>query len=261
MSPLFSAVDVTRTFGRGDAAVHALRGVSLEIERGQRLGVVGGSGSGKTTLMRLLCALDRPTSGTVSFRGSPLGRRPRDLADLRASVQLVFQDPRSSLDPRMRIGTTITEPLRSPLLRGRPDVPADAASRLAEVMDAVGLDPRLAERYPHELSGGQRQRVAIARALAPRPEVLIADEPVSALDVSVRAQVLNLLLDLVEHEGLTLVLVAHDLAVVRHVCDEVVVMSSGRIVEAGPVARVYEHPRHAYTRELLAAVPTLPTGR
>ncbi len=260
MSPVFSALGVSRTYGRGDTAAHALRDVSLDIERGARLGVVGGSGSGKTTLMRLLCALDRPTSGTVSFRGRALGRRPRDLADLRASVQLVFQDPRSSLDPRMRIGTTITEPLRSPLLRGRPDVPADAASRLAEVMADVGLDPRLAGRYPHELSGGQRQRVAMARALAPRPDVLIADEPVSALDVSVRAQVLNLLLGLVEHEGLTLVLVSHDLAVVRHVCDEVVVMSEGRIVEEGPIARVYEHPQHAYTRELLAAVPKLPTG-
>jgi len=261
MSPVFSAHDVTRTFGRGDAAVPALRGVSLSVERGSRLGVVGESGSGKTTLMRLLAALDRPTSGTVEFRGRPLGRRPRDLADLRSSVQLVFQDPRSSLDPRMRVGTSITEPLRSPLLRGRPDVPSDVPARLAEVMRDVGLAADLAERYPHELSGGQRQRVAIARALAPRPDVLIADEPVSALDVSVRAQVLNLLLRLVEHEGLTLVFVSHDLSVVRHVCDRVVVMSQGRIVERGSIAQVYDHPGHAYTRELLAAVPRLPGPR
>ena len=258
MTAVFDVEGLTRTFGRGDAAVHALRGVSLTVEPGTRLGVVGESGSGKTTLMRLLAALDRPTSGSLRFRGRPLGRRARDLSDLRSSVQLVFQDPRSSLDPRMRVGVSITEPLRSPLLRGRPDVPSDAAARLSEVMREVGLDRGLAERYPHELSGGQRQRVAIARALAPRPDVLIADEPVSALDVSVRAQVLNLLLRLVEHEGLTLVFVSHDLSVVRHVCDRVVVMSGGRIVERGPIAQVYDHPRDAYTRELLAAIPRLP---
>ena len=258
MTPLFATHGLTRTFGRGGAAVQALRGVSLTVEPGARLGIVGESGSGKTTLVRLLTALERPTSGTVDFRGRPLGGRAVDLAELRSSVQLVFQDPSSSLDPRMRIGTSITEPLRSPLLRGRPDVPSDSAARLAEVMAEVGLDRRLASSYPHELSGGQRQRVAIARALAPRPDVLIADEPVSALDVSVRAQVLNLLLALVEHEGLTLVFVSHDLSVVRHLCDQVVVMSGGRIVERGPTREVYEHPRDDYTRQLLAAIPTLP---
>ncbi len=258
MTSVFTVDDVVRNFGRGEGRIRALRGVSLDVESGTRLGIVGESGSGKTTLVRLLAALDRPTSGSISFRGRPLGRRPRDLAELRAGVQLVFQDPRSSLDPRMRIGTSITEPLRSPLLRGLPGVPGDAGERLVEVMSAVGLDPALAGRYPHELSGGQRQRVAIARALAPRPDVLIADEPVSALDVSVRAQVLNLLLRLVDEEGLTLLFVSHDLSVVRHLCDHVVVMRRGRIVERGPIAQVYDEPREAYTRALLAAIPRLP---
>lgn len=256
-TPVFGVRDLTRTYGTGPDAVQALRGVSLDVAEGARLGIVGESGSGKSTLMRLLVALDRPTSGTISFRGTPLGRTDRELADLRASVQLVFQDPRSSLDPRMRIGDTIVEPLRSPVLRGRRDVPASAGERLGEVMAQVGLDPSLARRYPHELSGGQRQRVAIARALAPRPQVLVADEPVSALDVSVRAQVLNLLLELVEREGLTLVFVSHDLSVVRHLCDEVAVLRRGQIVEQGPVAEVYQHPQHEYTRELLAAIPRL----
>lgn len=255
--PVFGVRDVTRVHGSGASAVRALRGVSLDVAEGARLGIVGESGSGKSTLMRLLTALDRPTSGSIEFRGRPLGRTDRELADLRSQVQLVFQDPRSSLDPRMRIGDTITEPLRSPVLRGRRDVPASASDRLVEVMRQVGLDPVLAGRYPHELSGGQRQRVAIARALAPRPRVLVADEPVSALDVSVRAQVLNLLLALVEDEGLTLVFVSHDLSVVRHLCDEVAVLRAGEIVEHGPIAEVYDAPRREYTRELLAAIPRL----
>lgn len=169
-TPVFGVRDLTRTYGSGGGEVRALRGVSLDIAEGARLGIVGESGSGKSTLMRLLVALDRPTSGSIDFRGRPLGRTDRELADLRSQVQLVFQDPRSSLDPRLRIGDTITEPLHSPVLRGRRDVPAPASERLVEVMRQVGLDPDLARRYPHELSGGQRQRVAIARALAPRPD-------------------------------------------------------------------------------------------
>ncbi|HEX8487158.1 MAG TPA: ATP-binding cassette domain-containing protein [Propionibacteriaceae bacterium] len=256
--PLYEAHELTRVFGRGAHEVRALDGVTLNVIGGERLGIVGESGSGKSTLVRVLAALETPTSGQVSFDGEPVTGRPESqLGFLRSAVQLVFQDPRSSLNPRMRIGDIVTEPLRSHLLRSRADVPTDRAARLAEVLDAVGLPLSLARSYPHELSGGQRQRVAIARALAPRPRVLIADEPVSALDVSVRAQVLNLVNDLVRDFSLTLVFVSHDLTVVRHVCDRVVVMRRGRVVEQGPTAQVYDDPQDDYTRALLAAVPRL----
>jgi len=256
---LYEVEHVSRLYGRPGApgAVRAVDDVSLVVEEGQRLGIVGESGSGKSTLVRLMTALDQPTAGEVRFRGEVVsGRRERDLAGLRSSVQLVFQDPRSSLDPRMKVGTIVTEPLRSRLLREAGDVPTDHRARLAEVLESVDLPLEVADRYPHELSGGQRQRVAIARALAPRPQVLVADEPVSALDVSVRAQVLNLVQDLVHAEGLTLIMVSHDLTVVRHVCDTVVVMRHGRIEEHGPSEQVYAAPESSYTRELLAAVPT-----
>ena len=257
--PLYEVRELSRTYGRGERAMHALHGVSLRLEQGERLGIVGESGSGKSTLVRLMAALDSPTSGQLLFRGRPVSGQPeRALGDLRSAVQLVLQDPRSSLNPRMRVGDIVTEPLRSRLLRGREDVPADSQQRLAEVLAAVGMPPDVARRYPHEFSGGQRQRIAIARALAPRPQVLIADEPVSALDVSVRAQVLNLLRDLVREQGLSLVFVSHDLTVVRHVCDSVAVLRGGRLVESGPTARVYADPRADYTRALLAAVPRLP---
>lgn len=260
-TPLFEVDDVTRRYGEGAGSVLAVDGVSLTVASGQRLGIVGESGSGKSTLIRMLAALDSPTSGTIMFRGRDItGARERDLGELRAAVQLVFQDPRSSLDPRMRVGDIITEPLRSRLLRVRKDVPTDPKARLAEVIAAVGLPPDSATRYPHEFSGGERQRIAIARALAPAPDVLIADEPVSALDVSVRAQVLNLLNDLVSSYGLTLIMVSHDLSVVRHVCDSVIVMRNGRIEESGPTAEVYANPKAPYTAELLAAVPTIRLG-
>lgn len=255
--PLYEVRDVVRRYGRtGRPAVDH---VSVEVAAGERLGIVGESGSGKSTLVRMMAGLDRPTEGSIRFRGTEVRGLPeRRLGFLRASVQMVFQDPRSSLDPRMTVGTSITEPLRSRLLRHRDSVPSDQRRRLVEVMRQVGLDPDDARRFPHEFSGGQRQRIAIARALAPRPQVLIADEPVSALDVSVRAQVLNLLGDLVASEGLTLVLVSHDLAVVRHLCERVAVMRAGQVVEQGPVERVWSDPQAAYTRELLAAVPRLP---
>ena len=255
---LYEASNLTRVFGRGPHEVRALDGVSLQVAAGERLGIVGESGSGKSTLVRILAALETPTTGEVVYAGEPVSGRPESqLGFLRSSVQLVFQDPRSSLNPRMRVSEIVTEPLRSHLLRSRADVPADRAARLAEVLEAVGLPLSLARSYPHELSGGQRQRVAIARALAPRPRVLIADEPVSALDVSVRAQVLNLINDLVRDFSLTLVFVSHDLTVVRHVCDTVVVMRGGRIVEQGLTAEVYGNPQDDYTRALLAAVPRL----
>jgi peptide/nickel transport system ATP-binding protein len=237
MTALFTATDLVVRFGR----TTALDRVNLGISAGDRLGIVGESGSGKTTLVRCLLGLQTPTSGALT-------RTP--------DAQLVFQDPRSSLDPRMRVRDIVAEPLTSRRLRSRYPR-ALRRSRAAEVLTQVGLRPEEGDRYPHEFSGGQRQRIAIARALAPRPAVLFADEPVSALDVSVRAQVLNLLTDLVDTEQLTLVLVSHDLAVVRHLCERVVVMRAGRIVEQGPTEQVYRNPREDYTRELLAAVPRL----
>lgn len=261
MSPVFEATDLTRIYRHGPRQVTALAGVDLVVERGERLGIVGESGSGKSTLVRLLAALDRPTSGSVRFEGVEIAGLPeRRLGFLRAAVQMVFQDPRSSLNPRMTVADIVTEPLRSRLVRRQLDRGIDHQARLAEVMAAVDLPVTAAGQYPHEFSGGQRQRIAIARALAPRPEVLIADEPVSALDVSVRAQVLNLLAGLVAGQGLTLLFVSHDLMVVRHLCDRVVVMRAGRIEEEGPTERVFAEPRSAYTRTLLDAVPRIRTS-
>ena len=243
--------DLRRTYrGRlGGRPVEALRGVSFDVQAGQRFGIVGESGSGKSTLVRLLAALDRPTSGSIAFRGTRIENLPeRGLKFLRDDLQIVFQDPMSSLDPRMRVRDIICEPL---------DRDHDRKERLRELLDAVGLPQEAASRYPHQFSGGQRQRISIARALAPYPQVLVADEPVSALDVSVRAQILNLLADLVERYDLTLVFVSHDLSVIRHVCDTVAVMRRGEIVELGEVEQVYQQPAHPYTQELIAAAPTL----
>lgn len=256
---LFEVRNVSRRYRQHGETTHALREVNMSIQRGERVGIVGGSGSGKTTLVRLLTALDRPSLGSVWFDGVNISQASgRSLGELRSRVQVVFQDPRSSLDPRMRAGAVVTEPLRSRLLRHRRDVPQDRAARCREVFNDVGLDPSLVDRYPHEFSGGQRQRLAIARALAPRPQVLIADEPVSALDVSVRAQILNVLTTLVNREQLTLVLVSHDLAVVRHLCTRIVVMDGGRIVEDGTAEQVWHDPQAPQTQALLAARLRLP---
>ncbi|MEV7044702.1 ATP-binding cassette domain-containing protein [Amycolatopsis sp. NPDC051061] len=237
--------DLERRYARRD--VHALRGISFDVEAGQRFGIVGESGSGKSTLVRLLAALDKPTAGTVSFQGRRIDDLPeRKLGFLRSELQIVFQDPMGSLDPRMRVADIVSEPLgrRNPKL-------------VDELLAAVGLPADAAARYPHQFSGGQRQRISIARALAPHPSVLIADEPVSALDVSVRGQILDLLASLVDQFALTLIFVSHDLGVVRHVCDRVAVMRRGEIVELGDVAQVYDAPEHEYTRELLKAAPNL----
>jgi peptide/nickel transport system ATP-binding protein len=227
--------------------VEALRGVSLAVQAGRSLGIVGESGSGKSTLARLAMALERPSAGEVRFMGRDLNRlSAAELVAARADFQMVFQDPYGSLDPRQRIGRIVAEPLREGDAAAR-------ARRVAEALDAVGLRAGDAGKYPHEFSGGQRQRIAIARALITRPRLIVADEPVSALDVSVQAQVLNLLIDLQQQFGVTYLLISHDLAVVDHVCDEVVVMHRGLIVERGPTERVLRAPEHEYTRTLMAA--------
>src|SRR5690606_13170979 len=228
-----------------------VRGVSFDIRPGQRFGLVGESGSGKSTLIRLLAALDHPTSGRIEFEGTEISGQPeRRLRFLRRRLQVVFQDPMGSLDPRMRVRDIIAEPLVAQREPRRPEY-------IRELLAAVGLPPDAGDRYPHQFSGGQRQRISVARALSTKPSVLVADEPVSALDVSVRAQILNLLADLADEYSLTVVFVSHDLAVVRHVCDTIAVMHHGQIVELGTAAQVYERPEHPYTRRLVAAVPTL----
>ncbi len=240
-----------RSLLRPGEEIHALHEVDLEINAGDRFGIVGESGSGKSTLLRLISGLDRPTAGSVAFDGTEITDRPESrLGFLRRDLQIVFQDPQASLDPRMRVRDIIAEPMVS---LGIPGIDA----RVAELLDAVGLPPDAGRRFPHQFSGGQRQRISIARALSPRPRVLVADEPVSALDVTVRAQILDLLLDLVRDYRLTLIFVSHDLSVVRYLCDNVAVLHDGEIVERGTTAEVYADPRHPYTQELLAAVPTL----
>jgi peptide/nickel transport system ATP-binding protein len=229
--------------------VEALRGVSLCVEAGRSLGIVGESGSGKSTLARLVMALEAPTSGRVRVLGRDLNALPADaLLKARRDFQMVFQDPYGSLDPRQRVARIVAEPLI-----GASDI--EAKRRVVETLDAVGLRASDSDKYPHEFSGGQRQRIAIARALITRPKLIVADEPVSALDVSVQAQVLNLLAELQEHFGVTYLFISHDLAVVDQVCDEVAVMQAGRIVESGPTERVLRRPTHPYTRALLAALP------
>jgi peptide/nickel transport system ATP-binding protein len=259
-APLIAVSDLVRTYRRTRTSlrrrppeVHALRGVSFDVAAGQRFGIVGESGSGKSTLIRLIAGLDQATSGSIRVDDREIvGLAERRLRFLRAQLQVVFQDPMGSLDPRMRVRDIIAEPL---VAQGA-DAPTRRA-RVAELLEAVNLPAVSAERFPHQFSGGQRQRISIARALSVRPRVLVADEPVSALDVSVRAQILNLLADLVDQFQLTLVFVSHDLSVIRHVCDTVAVMSEGEIVELGPTERVYREPEHAYTRRLIAAAPTL----
>ncbi|WP_329460493.1 ABC transporter ATP-binding protein [Streptomyces sp. NBC_01497] len=251
---LLEAVDLRREFGRGGDLVRAVDGVSLRVGRGETLGVVGESGSGKTTLGRMLVRLLEPSAGALRYEGQEIGHlSERQLRPVRRELQMVFQDPVSSLNPRRSIGESIADPLRS---AGDLDDRAVRA-RVRDLLDRVGLDPAWYDRYPHEFSGGQRQRVGIARALAPRPKLIVCDEPVSALDVTTQAHIVELLGELQRELGLSLVFVAHDLAVVRQVSDRVLVMRAGRVVEQGPAERVYEAPEHAYTKGLLAAVPVL----
>jgi ABC-type glutathione transport system ATPase component len=253
-----SVRDLTRDYVRPRTSlfrpsdpVHALRGVSFDVQHGEHFGIVGESGCGKSTLLRIISGLDRATSGRVMIEGRDITRTPqRQLLWLRSQLQLVFQDPMGSLDPRMRVGQIVAETLVG---QGR----AAGRERVAELLEAVGLTGDAIDRYPHQFSGGQRQRISIARALAPKPRILVADEPVSALDVSIRAQVLNLIADLVDELDLTLVFVSHDLSVVHHMCSRVAVVYQGQIVEVGTTEQIYSRPRHPYTKSLIAAVPTL----
>ena len=234
--------------------VQALDDVSFTLHAGRSLGIVGESGSGKSTLARLVMALEAPTAGRVLLDGQDLNTlSAAQLRRARSQVQMVFQDPYGSLDPRRTVGQTVAEPLA--VLHGASR--SEQRTHAGEALEAVGLRAADLAKYPHEFSGGQRQRIAIARALITRPKLIVADEPVSALDVSVQAQVLNLMQDLQDEFGVTYLFISHDLSVVDLVCDEVVVLQAGRIVEQGPPQRLFQHPEHPYTQRLLAAVPGL----
>ena len=257
-TPLLSVTDLEKhyqggaLFARRGPPVRAVDGVSFEIGRGETLGLVGESGCGKSTVGRTLLRLQEPTAGRAVFDGADVFALDRAaLRRLRRRMQIVFQDPYSSLNPRMRIGAAVAEGIEINRLVPKAEIPG----RVAALLQEVGLDPAFAHRYPHEFSGGQRQRIGIARALAVEPSFIVCDEPVSALDVSVQAQVLNLLADLQKQRGLSYLFIAHDLAVVRQVAHRVAVMYLGRIVETGPTEGLLAEPRHPYTVALLSAVP------
>jgi len=240
-------------FGRGERFVRAVDGVSLRVRRGETMGLVGESGCGKSTLGRLMIRLVEPTFGRVAFDGRDITHlSQRALRPLRRRMQIVFQDPYSSLNPRMTVREIVGEAIAIHRLA---KTRADEEARIVALLERVGLRPDAMGRYPHEFSGGQRQRIGIARALAVEPQFIVCDEPVSALDVSIQAQIVNLLMDLQETMGITYLLISHDLAVVQHVSHRVAVMYLGKIVEQAPAARLYEQPRHPYTRALFAAAP------
>ena len=264
-APLLQVTDLVREYTlprehlfRPPGKVHALNGVNFSIAAGRSLGIVGESGSGKSTLARLVMALDAPTSGTVELLGRNLHQLPaEELRQARRDFQMVFQDPYGSLDPRQTVERIVTEPLQAQGQTTR----AEQREQAAQVLSQVGLRTNDLSKYPHEFSGGQRQRIAIARALVTRPRLIVADEPVSALDVSVQAQVLNLMQDLQQQFGITYMLISHDLAVVNHLCDEVVVLYQGRIVERGSPGELFRNAQHPYTQSLVGAVPQVQPGR
>jgi len=247
--PLTSGVVFRKEVG----TVHAVDGVSFDIAEGETFGLVGESGCGKSTLARLMTRLHEPTSGTVRFAGrdiSELG--PKELKPLRRDAQMIFQDPYSSLNPRKTVGSIIAEPFA---IHGLKTGAGERKRAVQDLMQQVGLNPEHYNRFPHEFSGGQRQRIGVARAIALKPRLIVADEPVSALDVSIQAQILNLLKDLQRELGLTIVFIAHDLSVVRYMCDRIAVMYLGQIVELADSEALYGHPRHPYTGALMSAVP------
>jgi peptide/nickel transport system ATP-binding protein len=240
--------------------IQALNDVSFQLAAGKSMGIVGESGSGKSTLARLVIALEKPTQGKVLFKGQDLNALPQDsLRRARSDFQMVFQDPYGSLDPRQKVLRIVSEPLHSTLKQssGQALSAQDLKDCAAQALTEVGLRASDLDKYPHEFSGGQRQRIAIARALITRPSLIVADEPVSALDVSVQAQVLNLMMDLQERFGLSYLFISHDLAVVNLMCDDVIVLQHGRVVETGSADDIFQHPQHPYTQELLSAIPGL----
>jgi peptide/nickel transport system ATP-binding protein len=258
-SPLLTVTDLTKhyfvgggLFSRPRNRVRAVNGVSFTIRRGESLGLVGESGCGKSTLARLVVRLLTPTSGSIRFDGDEIGNLDRRrLRPLRRQMQIIFQDPYASLDPRMTVATSITEPLIS----GGACSKRERRQLATDLLSAVGLGAGDLDRYPHEFSGGQRQRIGIARALSVRPDLVVADEPVSALDVSIQAQILNLMKDLQEQFGLAYLLISHDIGVVAHFCDRIAVMYAGRLIEVAAATRFHNACRHPYTRALVAAIP------
>ncbi|GAB2856482.1 dipeptide ABC transporter ATP-binding protein [Streptomyces deserti] len=247
--PLTTGILVRRQVG----AVKAVDGVDFELAPGETLGIVGESGCGKSTVARMLVNLERPTAGSILYKGEDITRLSgRALKSVRRNIQMVFQDPYTSLNPRMTVGDIIGEPFD---IHPEAAPKGDRRRRVQELLDVVGLNPEHVNRYPHQFSGGQRQRIGIARGLALRPEIIVADEPVSALDVSVQAQVINLMGRLQHEFDLSYVFIAHDLSIVRHISDRVGVMYLGRIVETGTDEQIYDHPTHPYTQALLSAVP------
>ena len=244
---------VKKWFFEKPANVKAVDGVSFDVYKGETLGIAGESGCGKSTLLRTLLRLIQPTSGTLHYDGVDITHmRKKDLRKIRPHMQIVFQDPFSALDGRMKVGKIIEEPL---IINGLFPNKKERMARVAQLMEQVGLDASYMDRYPHEFSGGQRQRIVIARALATNPQLLVCDEAVSALDVSVRAQVLNLLADLQEELQLTYLFISHDLSVIEHICDRVAIMYLGKIVEIGDKDDIFNNPQHPYTKALLSAIP------
>ena len=251
-APLLRIRNLSKRFVTGRGTVHAVSDVSFDIPRGSITGLVGESGSGKTTLGRTLLRLVEPSEGSTEFDGQDINRLDAPaMRALRRRMQIIFQDPVSSLNPRLKVGQIIAEGL----VAHDVGTPSERKARVAALLTEVGLAPDAASRYPHEFSGGQRQRIGIARALALDPEFIVADESVSALDVSIQAQILNLLLDLRESRNLTMLFIAHDLSVVEYLCDQIVVIYLGRIVEQGPAQQLYHAPAHPYTQALLSAIP------